>query len=455
MNRILLPILLLVFSCEEPVIDGCTTTTACNYNIDADKDDGSCIAPQGCNAWCESSLEVVVPDTTEVSQNGALELDCADVCGGDAVEDECGVCSGGNTGVAINNCNSTIGIGLCQNELINYLKSEYKTTTVFSYNDARDVLYGVIDNKNGEVSGIYTNFTISNIPSEDPRSLIDAGGINCEHIWPQSMFTGESPMKSDLHHLRPAKSNVNSSRQNKPYGDIDDDQTDTWYWKDISLNAIPSSNLDEYSETKSDVFEPREDRKGDISRTMFYFYTIYPDEANEEFFSEQKEILKTWHEQDPVNEDEINRTWAISVYQDDMPNPFILDNTLIDRAYFSDETCEQSDDETEEEDADEDDGSVITCGVSGIVLIYNAVDSPTESESVTLKNNYTGSVDISGWKLGDKNDPDSYNIPQNTILTFGMTITFSHTTLNFQINNSNETLYLYDGCGTLIDTWSN
>ena len=421
-------ILLLIVGCEEPAIEGCMDNTACNYNADATKNDGIC-----------------------------LENDCRGECGGEAAIDDCGVCSGGNSGIHINDCNNdgTIGIGLCQEELIILLQEQYKTTTVLSYDDARDVLYGIIDNDNAEVYGIYTNFSVNNVPTENPRTIVHAGGINCEHIWPQSMFAGESPMKSDLHHLRPAKSNVNSSRSNKPYGDIDDDQTDTWYWKDISSNAIPASNLDEYSETKSGVFEPREDRKGDISRTMFYFYTIYPDEANEEFFSEQKEILKTWHEQDPVNEDEINRTWAISVYQDDMPNPFILDNTLIDRAYFSNETCEQSDDEMEEEDTDEDDGSVITCGVSGIVLIYNAVDSPTESESVTLKNNYTGSVDISGWKLGDKNDPDSYNIPQNTILTFGMTITFSHTTLNFQINNSNETLYLYDGCGTLIDTWSN
>ena len=104
---------------------------------------------------------------------------------------------------------------------------------------------------------------------------------------------------------------------------------------------------------------------------------------------------------------------------------------------------------------DDEDDSVITCGVVGSVTIDNAVASPTASESVTLKNNFTGSVDISGWTLGDKNDPDSYTIPQNTILSFGMTKTFSHTTLNFQINNSNEILYLTDVCGMLIDTWSN
>ena len=58
--------------------------------------------------------------------------------------------------------------------------------------------------------------------------------------------------------------------------------------------------------------------------------------AADNFFEEQKGILQTWHEQDPANEDEINRTWAISEYQEDKPNPFILDNTLIERAYFYD-----------------------------------------------------------------------------------------------------------------------
>ena len=87
--------------------------------------------------------------------------------------------------------------------------------------------------------------------------------------------------------------------------------------------------------------------------------------------------------------------------------------------------------------------------------LHTPHSSSTAEPPVTLKNNFTGSVDISGWTLGDINDPNSYTIPQNTILSFGMTKTFSHTTLNFQINNSNEILYLKDVCGTLIDTWNN
>ena len=86
MHKYLLPILLLILSCEEvleSVTEGCTTTTACNYNATATKDDGSCVAPEGCNEWCAGGT-----DTTSV----ALELDCIGVCGGNAIIDVCGVC---------------------------------------------------------------------------------------------------------------------------------------------------------------------------------------------------------------------------------------------------------------------------------------------------------------------------------------------------------------------------
>ena len=47
--------------------------------------------------------------------------------------------------------------------------------------------------------------------------------------------------------------------------------------------------------------------------------------------------MKNWHELDPADENEIERTWHIAPYQQNKPNPFILDETLIIRAYFPDE----------------------------------------------------------------------------------------------------------------------
>ena len=227
-----------------------------------------------------------------------------------------------------------IGENLYLNNLIEFIQDNYTTTDVLSYNGARDVLYGYIDNNNGSVSCVYTNYTVNNVPANDPRPIVYSGGIDCEHVWPQSLYQGTSPMKSDLHHLRPAKSNVNSSRGNKPYNEIADSQTDNWYWLNYSTSSIPSSNINEYSESKSGNFEPREDRKGDVARAIFYFYTIYNNVADEDFFNTQKDILYEWHNQDPVTDSEINRTWQIASYQNNIPNPFIVDESLIYRAYF-------------------------------------------------------------------------------------------------------------------------
>jgi len=233
-----------------------------------------------------------------------------------------------------------IGIGLYDDDLINYLKNNYKTNSVLSYDSARDVLYGEIEapQNNGQVYGVYTNYSVTLPSGVDPSSHLYNNGIDCEHLWPQSMYEGSSPMKSDMHHLRPCKSNVNSSRGNKPYNEIQDNLTNTWYWLNTQSNNIPTSNIDEYSESGSNKFEPREDIKGDIARSMFYFYTMYTNEADDNFFNLQKEILYQWHNNDPVTNNEINRTWAIASYQNNIPNPFILDSTLVYRCYFYDES---------------------------------------------------------------------------------------------------------------------
>ena len=72
------------------VVTGCMDMDACNYNPDATEDDGSCVAPEGCNGWCEGD------------EGGPMEEDCAGECGGSAVEDECGECGG--DGIAEGEC---------------------------------------------------------------------------------------------------------------------------------------------------------------------------------------------------------------------------------------------------------------------------------------------------------------------------------------------------------------
>ena len=234
----------------------------------------------------------------------------------------------------------TIGEGLLGDDLIDYLIDNYKTSSVLSYNNARDVLYGEVDKENGQVKAVYTNYSVQLPNGVDPSTHLYENGIDCEHVWPQSMGASQIPMRSDMHHLRPCKTNVNSSRGNSPFGEVNTSQVNHWYWLEYDLTNPPSQNIDEYSESASGLFEPREDMKGDIARSMFYFYTMYSDVANNNFFNIQKEQLYEWHQIDSITSQEIIRTNKISEYQD-YPNPFIIDESLIQRCYFEEDVEEE------------------------------------------------------------------------------------------------------------------
>ena len=95
-----------------------------------------------------------------------------------------------------------IGEGLYEDELITFLQENYKTSTTLGYAHARDTLYLNIDNVEGQVKGIYTNYAV-NLPDTevDPSTYLYEKGINCEHVWPQSLFEGGEPIKSDMHAL--------------------------------------------------------------------------------------------------------------------------------------------------------------------------------------------------------------------------------------------------------------
>jgi hypothetical protein len=41
----------------------------------------------------------------------------------------------------------------------------------------------------------------------------------------------------------------------------------------------------------------------------------------------------------------------------------------------------------------------------GAVYIYSVTATPTEAEQVTLRNNFDNNADISGWTIGDENNP--------------------------------------------------
>jgi endonuclease I len=231
-----------------------------------------------------------------------------------------------------------IAPGIYEDQLWDFLLDNYKTPVTLGYDLARDILYGEIDLQPGnQVSCIYSGFTITIDPEQDPSTQAYQMGIDCEHTWPQSYGADQEPQRSDMHHLYPCKSNVNSSRSNSPFNEIPDVNTDVWYRLNEVMNQIPATNIDEYSEKENDgdhQWEPREDAKGNIARSMFYFYAMYYDNIINSFMDNQMDVLYQWHLQDPADEAETSRTWAIAAYQQNKPNPFVIDDSLIERIWY-------------------------------------------------------------------------------------------------------------------------
>ncbi len=231
-------------------------------------------------------------------------------------------------------------------ELLDSLASAYKPVFSMPQAQARDTLFGKIHNHDDSLTCVYTGFTIWLDPTQDPTQAAFMNGnssaINTEHTYPQSLgATGQAD--GDLHHLYPTRADVNAARANSPFAEIPDNETEEWYYLNQKTGNIPATNIDLYSERKGQLFEPREDHKGNVARAMFYFYTMYKaqaDMANSTFFETQRQTLCAWHFLDPVDDLEWQRTWQIAQYQA-TPNPYVLDCTLPERTFCSDfsETC--------------------------------------------------------------------------------------------------------------------
>jgi hypothetical protein len=202
--------------------------------------------------------------------------------------------------------------------------------TDLGYSPARIQMYGYTDEVGGNIACIYTGYeqAASFVTFPDP--------INAEHIVPQSFFGSASPMRSDIYNLRPAHGSANSARSNNPFGECDDAQS-TWYGIDgqgnyISQTSIPNPNVN-FSERVGTLWEPREDKKGDLARQLFYFYTMYPTEAGPFSNIGDITIFYQWHLQDPVDASELTRSTRVSEVQGN-ENPYILFPNLVYEAWF-------------------------------------------------------------------------------------------------------------------------
>ena len=230
---------------------------------------------------------------------------------------------------------------LSGSQLLDSVVAHYKPIVVLDYANARDTLYArVLAIDDDSIRCIYSGHTLYLDPTQDPTQYIYLNGsplgMNTEHAYPQSKGAADGNARSDMHHLFPARIPVNEARGDVPFSDIPDTQTQQWFYKAQVLTSVPPQNKDLYSEAKAGAFEPRESVKGDLARAIFYFYTMYKaqaDLADPTFFAIQRPTLCQWHDQDPADSAELVKTWRIAPYQENKPNPYILDCTLARRIF--------------------------------------------------------------------------------------------------------------------------
>jgi endonuclease I len=211
--------------------------------------------------------------------------------------------------------------GLSNTQLEDAMRAEHQGHKIFSYDRARDYIFGRIDNVDGWVECVYTGEKISTSDRTDAFNQ----GFNTEHTWPQSRGASELPEESDMHHLFPATATSNQFRSNNFFGDVIGNVS--WSTGDSKLGE------DDEGATR---FEPRDAHKGNVARAIFYFAVIYRDSADYHVDPEnnipahEEDTLRQWHVADPVDAAEQARNQAVADLQKSR-NPFVDQPDLVDR----------------------------------------------------------------------------------------------------------------------------
>ncbi|WP_083937741.1 endonuclease [Hymenobacter aerophilus] len=208
---------------------------------------------------------------------------------------------------------------------------------VLDYGTARGKMYNYVDNQDGKLVCVYSGYTETVKLDSSNTSTGVVKQINCEHTVPQSWFDEQVRMRSDIHHLFPTFIAWNSNRGSDPFAEIPDTQTKLWMRGSTSQTAIPTTNIDEYSEDTDSQFEPREDHKGNLARALFYFYTMHQGQkfdAGKDVITAAADLntLYQWHLADPVDARETERNRRAAKSQGNF-NPYVAYPDLVARAW--------------------------------------------------------------------------------------------------------------------------
>ncbi|KAJ1433412.1 Endonuclease I [Sesbania bispinosa] len=192
--------------------------------------------------------------------------------------------------------------------------------------DALKVLDAADIDKPEASSGIVEIYSLRVVPK---RLSGKPSGWNREHLWPRSYGLRNGPSLTDLHNIRPADVNVNSSRGNKYYGECMTGSTK------CLRPANKEAALD--TETDKERWAPPTQVRGDIARALMYMAVCYgfqqpggspglrlSDTPNVE--NREMGLLSTllkWNEVDPPSREEKLRNERICKFYQHNRNPFV------------------------------------------------------------------------------------------------------------------------------------
>lgn len=238
--------------------------------------------------------------------------------------------------------NSVNGLKDC--ELKGTLKELIRDHTVIPYGEGSwEVFYYADQDENGYCMDMYCDDWKK---FGAPGSAVS--GCNVEHSFAKSWWGGaKNDAYKDCYHLNPSNSVANSARSNYPLGIVTNLVKTAGSLK-IGKQHHDSLNVD------FNIWEPKDEYKGDFARAYFYMATCYGKDKNGaydptvcsayqgwrldnkdvgskfamqndnylEFQPWEQEVLIAWHRQDPVSVKEIKRADAVSNFQHNR-NPFI------------------------------------------------------------------------------------------------------------------------------------
>ena len=203
-----------------------------------------------------------------------------------------------------------------------------------SYDGLWSAFFTTDVHSDGKIWDMYSNIT-NYTPVTSGLSYSKEGDCyNREHSWPQSWFSSNTPMYTDLHHIYPTDGFVNGKRANYPFGETNNPTYS-------SANGFSKLGPCSYNGYTGVVFEPADEYKGDFARTYFYMVTCYEEKLADwyagnadgiratidgstypAFTQWQLNMLMEWAKNDPVSEKETARNEAVYAIQKNR-NPFI------------------------------------------------------------------------------------------------------------------------------------